>query len=256
MNYLKIVLDGFFNPATRDHLEAYFCREHAKAGKEGFGPREFFEGCNRITDGFRLDLSRQVGERVNLMGQAKLEAKEVRADGVDGVTFRVNLFHCTGGEYLGVLSMDDILYIEYHMLEAYQKVILEGLKSLEERLDAIIDSSFETKQEGPEKVKLSLPQIALKHYYEGLIITRKNGKEIAKSYGHSSGEKLYQWFSKYSSLANRKGDPGGQTAKPLLNKINLFESVIEYLPADKQERAKDEVSILKAIYEANYLQTL
>lgn len=100
------------------------------------------------------------------------------------------------------------------------------------------------------KTKLTINQIALMYVYEGLQITRENGNEIAKSNGHNSGEKLFQRFTFYSSLANRKGNES--TKKKLLNKIELIESIIELLPTDKQEWAKDEVSILKKIYEAEY----
>jgi len=103
-----------------------------------------------------------------------------------------------------------------------------------------------------QKPELKIDQIALKYAYEGLQITRENGNEIAKKYGHNSGEKLFQRFTYFSSSANRKGKPNLCTPKKLDNKIKLIESIIELLPTDKQERAKDEVSILKKIYEAEY----
>jgi len=100
--------------------------------------------------------------------------------------------------------------------------------------------------------KLKIDQIALKYAYEELQITRDNGNRIAKEYGHNSGEKLFQRFSHYSSAANRKGKPTLCTPKRLINKIKLIESIIDLLPIDKQERAKDEVLILKNIYDAEY----
>lgn len=103
-----------------------------------------------------------------------------------------------------------------------------------------------------ETEKLKIDQIALKYAYEGLQITRENGNDIAKEYGHNSGEKLFQRFTYYSSSANRNGKPNLCTPKKLDNKIKLIESIIELLPTDKQERAKDEVLILKKIYEAEY----
>ena len=103
-----------------------------------------------------------------------------------------------------------------------------------------------------QKPELKIDQIALKYAYEGLQITRGNGNEIAKEYGHNSGEKLFQRFTYFSSSANGKGRPNLCTPKKLDNKIKLIESIIELLPTDKQERARDEVSILKKIYEAEY----
>jgi hypothetical protein len=100
--------------------------------------------------------------------------------------------------------------------------------------------------------KLSIDEIALKYVYEGLQITRENGNEIAKQYGHTSGEKLFQRFTYYSSRANRKAKPDLCTAIKLKNKIKKIENVIELLPIDKQRQALDEVLILNGIYEAEY----
>ena len=83
-----------------------------------------------------------------------------------------------------------------------------------------------------QKPELTINQIALKYVYELLQITRENGKEIARKYGHNSGEKLFQRFTYYSSTANRKGKPSPCTPKKLDNKIKLIESIIELLPND------------------------
>lgn len=120
---------------------------------------------------------------------------------------------------------------------------------LDAKLKELKNKAQQTKKPKPE---LKIDQIALKYAYVGLQITRENGNDIAKEYGHNSGEKLFQRFTYYSSSANRKGKPNLCTPKKLDNKIKLIESIIELLPTDKQERAKDEVLILKRIYEAEY----
>lgn len=99
---------------------------------------------------------------------------------------------------------------------------------------------------------LSINQIALKYVYEGLLITRENGGEIAKKYGHNSGEKLFQRFSYYSSLANRTGKPHPNTPRKIDNKIQLLESVVDILPDDKKGRVFDEIKILKTHSESEY----
>lgn len=109
-----------------------------------------------------------------------------------------------------------------------------------------------TQKDTKQQPKLKIDKIALKYVYEGLQITRENGNEIAKQYGHTSGEKLFQRFTYYLSTANRKSKPDLCTPKKLKNKIKLIESVIELLPIDKQARAIDEVAILNKIYEAEY----
>ncbi|RIV50905.1 hypothetical protein D2V93_08520 [Flagellimonas taeanensis] len=100
------------------------------------------------------------------------------------------------------------------------------------------------------KSELSLRQIALIYVYSDKQITEHNGNEIAKEYGWTSGRKLWQHFNFYYKKVNRKGLDA--TEKKTKNKIKLIESVVELLPTDKQEKAKDEVSILKKIYEAEY----
>lgn len=99
----------------------------------------------------------------------------------------------------------------------------------------------------------TLSQLALIHVYQGEVITRDNGGRIAKNAGYNSktsGDKLYQHFTKFFNSADRKGDEG--TKRKNQNKIKLIEGIIESLPKDKQQRAKDEVSILKSIQETQY----
>lgn len=105
----------------------------------------------------------------------------------------------------------------------------------------------------PER-KLSLRQIALIYVYSYKQITEHNGNEIAKKYNWTSGHKLWQHFNFYYQKVNRKGLE--ETKKKTKNKIKLIESVVDLLPPDNQEQAKDEVSILKKIYETEYQQTL
>ena len=110
------------------------------------------------------------------------------------------------------------------------------------------------KKEEPAVTKpnLRIKEIALKHVHEENQITRKNSNQIAKTYGHNSGEKLFQEYTRYTSKTNRIAKPTPFTKKRLSNKILLFEKVVDVLPLDKQRRIKDEISILKSIYEAEF----
>ena len=138
--------------------------------------------------------------------------------------------------------------------QRYRKILKEWFADEKRFIDEVtpIVKALPPQPIVKQKPELTINQIALKYVYELLQITRENSKEIARKYGHNSGEKLFQRFTYYSSTANRKGKPIPCTPKKLDNKIKLIESVIELLPTDKQERAKDEVSILKEIYEAEY----
>lgn len=138
--------------------------------------------------------------------------------------------------------------------QRYRKILKEWFADEKRFIDEVtpIVKALPPQLIAGQKPELKINQIALKYAYEGLQITRENGNNIAKEYGHNSGEKLFQRFTYFSSSANRKGKPNLCTPKKLDNKIKLIESIIELLPTDKQERAKDEVSILKKIYEAEY----
>jgi hypothetical protein len=103
-----------------------------------------------------------------------------------------------------------------------------------------------------QKPALTMNQIALKYVYKGWQITRDSGNQIAKEHNHSSGEKLFQKFTHYSSTANRKGKPHPFTMRKLENKIKLFESVVLLLSKENQSKAKDEVSTLKTLLESDY----
>jgi len=132
----------------------------------------------------------------------------------------------------------------------YEPVIIEALDYWKSEIQKL-KSGKGTQNNTKHRPKLSMNQIALKYVYEGLQITRRgNSNEIAKQYGQTSGDKLYDRFIFYSSTANRKGKPYPFTLKKLQNKIKLIESVIELLPIEKRARAKDEVSILNGIYAA------
>lgn len=99
---------------------------------------------------------------------------------------------------------------------------------------------------------LTINQIALKLFYESKIVTRENCSNIIKEFGHTSGDKLYNRFTYYSSNANRKGNPHPLTVKKFSNKIQLFKSVIEILEDPYKQKALDELKILNISYSNHF----
>jgi hypothetical protein len=267
MNYLEIVIQGYSNRNNRDFLEKYFFREFKKAEKEHFFEAdEFFSGCLKVTEGWKNYLQKEVSKRKRelqwMLNDARSgtlaydemegktieqkneetiqycleELKNERADGIGSATFYVHLNSLTKGRISYHMPYSEVLDIEIAIMKAFKKAVEQLLP--------------QPTSKQKQKQKLSMNQIALLCFYMGLQITRDNGNEIAEKFGHKSGDKLYQCFTKYSSTANRKGDPG--TEQMLKNKIKLIESVIELLPIENQQQAKDELSILKTIYESEY----
>lgn len=92
------------------------------------------------------------------------------------------------------------------------------------------------------KVSLTINEIALKYFYENTIITRENAKNYLIGTGHTSGDKLYNEFCKWSNRTDRIADPEGKVK--LKTKIDSFEKVIAELSENKKEKAKDELKIL------------
>lgn len=136
-----------------------------------------------------------------------------------------------------------------HTFEAYRKYFEE----LKNRVIELKKEYCGVNKETIHKPELTIKQIALKYVYSGQQITRENGNEIARQYGHNSGEKLFQQYTLFRSAANRKAKPQPCTPRKLQNKIALLESILNLVPTDNQSRIKDEVLILKRIQEAEYL---
>ncbi len=134
----------------------------------------------------------------------------------------------------------------------YVKILKRWFKE-EKIFIAEITPLLKDKEPFNERVpELSIKQIALKLFYEGFIINRNNAKEVIKEYGHTSGDKLFQEYTYFSSLANRKGSPSPLTQKKFQNKIKLFESVINLLSDNHKQRASDELNILKVNYQTHF----
>lgn len=93
---------------------------------------------------------------------------------------------------------------------------------------------------------LSISQLGLKFVWEGITITRENAKEYLIGTKHTSGDALYNWYSKWSDRTDRKANVDPFTLKKLNNKIKLFEAVYETLPEDKKITAHSELERLRS----------
>jgi hypothetical protein len=152
MNYLEIVLQGYFNENNREFLEKYFLREFKKAEKEQFFKAdEFFNGCIKVIESWEKHLQNRVFERKNelylmlngakngtmkygdLQGktieQKKMETieyceqelKDVRPDGIGSLTFTVHLHSLTNGRIAHNMVYNEVLYVKQSILKAFQK---------------------------------------------------------------------------------------------------------------------------------------
>ena len=151
MNYLEIVLKGYFNENNREYLEKYFFREYKKAEKEYFEADEFFSGCLKIIEGWENHLQDKVFERKRelylMLNKAKngtlsysdlegktieqkrqeiieyceQELKDTRPNGIGGLSFTINLHSLTNGRIAYNMAYNEILQIKLSILKAFMK---------------------------------------------------------------------------------------------------------------------------------------
>lgn len=152
MNYLEIVLQGYFNDNNREFLEKYFFREFKKAEKEQFFEAvEFFNGCLKVIEGWEKHLQDKVFERkrelYSMLNAARngtlsyaefegktieekwqetiqyceQELKDVRPDGIGSLSFTVHLYSLTNGRIAYNMAYSEVLQIKLSILIAFKK---------------------------------------------------------------------------------------------------------------------------------------
>jgi len=152
MNYLEIVLQGYFNENNKEFLEKYFFRELKKAEKEQFfEAAEFFNGCTKVVEGWEKYLQDEVFKRKkelylmldgakngtikyeDLQGKAieqkrqetieycKKELKDVRPNGIGSLSFTVPLHSLSNGLIANSLTYNEVLEIKHSILKAFEK---------------------------------------------------------------------------------------------------------------------------------------
>lgn len=151
MEYLKIVLEGYFNPNTRDSLSNYFFREFKKAEKEHYDIDEFFKGCLGIVNAFKQNLLHRLSKRKSELylmkrlaeagelsypekdpnlsieqrreNSIKYANEELESIMIDD--FYLNLGSITKGLYIGQMSNSQIIFISDEINKAYLKALNE-----------------------------------------------------------------------------------------------------------------------------------
>ena len=70
MDYLKIVLDGYFNESSKEDLEDYFYGKSKKTQKKYRTSTKFFWGCYGIIEKFINHLKDKVQDKKREIGRA------------------------------------------------------------------------------------------------------------------------------------------------------------------------------------------
>ncbi len=143
------------------------------------------------------------------------------------------------------LSIYDFEYREGRLLDNNR--ILE--KTSELLLSYEIIERLKPEAETPIANNLTISEIALLHIYLGKVVTKENASARIKPYGYSSGAKLYNTYTSFMKVANRRGLPEKCTPVIFKNRVALFEKVIDLLPEDKKKGAQADLEHLIKKYE-------
>jgi|GEM_PF-3654514 len=213
------------------------------------------ESKNSIDQNINLHIEKITEEFWNIYGQVKPKCEDLlrimmkETELIELIKYEIEIKNKNG---YWEFDFDD--YKEFRKYSIPIKKLFEHAKIIASIHEfSILKDFIKRGKEQPNSPKnnlLSLSQIALKCFYEEKQITRKNCDEIVKLGGHHSGEKLYQYYIRYSSATNRKSVEN--TKRKTKNKIRLIESVIHLLPKNKNKRAKDELAILKNRYQKEF----
>lgn len=260
MNYLDIVLQGYFNENNREYLEKYFYREFKNAEKEQFFEAdEFFNGCLKVIADWGKYLQREVFKRKkelyfmlesaekgelqynDMEGKTieqkwqetiefcKQELEDVRPDGIGCLSFSVNLYSLTNGKIAYKMAYDELLQIKLSILKALEKA--------QTNIELIPPQHIEN--------ELSIPDWAIIFYYKDETGQRK-GSKMARFKKFISAKKIHTtpaYFKKeYYEMFNRINKKDGYQQLP----PERIEKILPYLKNNKKtmERAKNDIDYL------------
>lgn len=103
------------------------------------------------------------------------------------------------------------------------------------------------------RLDLSLREIALLCYYEGIHVSNTNKDEVVKVFGQNSGHKLYQHYNKYIKKQERTGEDVSPSKNKLERKIELFKNVRDVMKPEFFSKIDEDISILEKRYKTEYL---
>ncbi|WKL43800.1 hypothetical protein [Flavobacterium sp. ZE23DGlu08] len=129
MNYLEIILRGYYNENDRKFLNKYFIRECEKAKKEHYDLEEFF---NVLTNGIEL-LKREIQDRLYKRqhelyliqdngNEEYIEYCENELSTLSFEKFPINLLLLTNDKFRGNLYYSEVLFIDEKINEAQKEL--------------------------------------------------------------------------------------------------------------------------------------
>ena len=139
MDYLNLILAGYSDANSREHLQDYFYVEYKKAEQQFYSTDLFFGGCLKVIEFFESDLKKQLNEyKKELYEGLRIttdnEAKAYFTDELNNISmnnFFFNLHHQSWPSqylYFNRLQYSEIQNIKKAILETEIKVNSEQIK--------------------------------------------------------------------------------------------------------------------------------
>jgi hypothetical protein len=149
MNYIDILLIGYYDPATKDFFKDYLNREFKKSN---YSPDEFFNGCLKATETMAEGLWNTYFRII--------EANPY-FDKLEPFGFSGSLLHLTNGRFVGHLAYEEIKLIERDIKEVWSKhqKVKPALHHFFRNLTDIEGFLFELKESFPTEKGLSIRAI-------------------------------------------------------------------------------------------------
>jgi hypothetical protein len=188
MDYLGIIINGYFNKNNRDFLDKYFYREFKKAEKEHYEVGEFFSGCTDIIKSWEKSLEQEKFKRkselwrmlamaknktmpyADMQGKTieqkrketieycKSELKDERHDGIGSLSFTAHLVSLTNGRVAYNMDYNEIVIIKKGMAKAKLKVLSEKVTELINNLPDKQETTKQKPQPTATKNQINLPE--------------------------------------------------------------------------------------------------
>lgn len=148
MDYVSVILNGYLDINSRNHLDKYFCREFKKAQENYYELSEFFDGCLNIINQFNgileFELLTKTDELESMLNRAKdgtIQYSEIEPEKTydemcqDTIKYcsnqlktinldygSVQLHQYTNGKYGGHLTYKEINHISNAIHKAKERI--------------------------------------------------------------------------------------------------------------------------------------
>lgn len=253
MDYLEIVLNGYFNKDNRADLPKYFVREFKRAAKEDYDAEEFFSACLRVIERWVTYLDEKMNERkreVNSMLLRAKSKKEIRdfKEALAEISinnYTVHLNSLTNARVSYSMPYNEVLQIKNAINEAYQKASAPQQSELAIGTKAAKSTKIKLEDNNYSPKEINIAYLLLSNE----SVTAENAAEILRTYSQtkSVAKFLAERISQKSELTRVKGDKTADTKH-----FNSLKRAEQLLSGKKDNYALSEIRRIITAFETNY----